>query len=281
MSGSEGGFTVRRMTRAELGLAIEWAAREGWNPGLHDAEPFFHTDPQGFFLGLLDDEPVGCISAVAYDDAFGFIGFYIVRPQFRGRGFGLRIWNAAVDYLGDRTIGLDGVVARQASYQKSGFRLAYRNVRYEGVGGGVAPAGIVDLATVPFAHVAAYDAAHFPVPRLEFLRRWIAQPNSVALGVVKGRELAGYGVVRPCRSGFKIGPLFADSEAIAEGLFRALAARAEGALYLDTPEVNPAAIAQAERHGMRPMFETARMYTKSAPALPHERIFGITTFELG
>ncbi|MDB5091962.1 MAG: family N-acetyltransferase [Candidatus Eremiobacteraeota bacterium] len=281
MKGSEGAFTVRRMTRAEVGLALEWAAREGWNPGLHDAEPFFHTDPQGFFLGLLDDEPVGCISAVAYDDAFGFIGFYIVRPEFRGRGFGLRIWNAAVSYLGDRTIGLDGVVARQASYQKFGFQLAHRNVRYEGAGGGAVPTGIVDLAAVPFAQVEAYDAGLFPVPRPRFLRGWIAQPDSAALGVIKDRELTGYGVLRPCRSGFKIGPLFADSNAVAEDLFRALAARAEGALYLDTPEVNPAAIALAERHGMRPMFETARMYTKSAPALPHERIFGITTFELG
>jgi ribosomal protein S18 acetylase RimI-like enzyme len=280
MNSPEGGFTVRRMARAELGLAIEWAAREGWNPGLHDADPFYATDPHGFFLGLLDDEPVACISAVAYDDAFGFIGFYIVRPEFRGRGFGLRIWNAAMSYLGDRTIGLDGVVARQASYQKSGFRLAHRNVRYEGVGGGEAPAGIVDLAAVPFAQVEPYDAAHFPVPRPRFLRRWIAQPDSVALGFMKDGELAGYGVVRPCRSGFKIGPLFADSDAFADNLFSALAARAEGALYLDTPKVNSAAIALAERHGMRPMFETARMYTKGAPA-PHERIFGITTFELG
>ena len=98
---------------------------------------------------------------------------------------------------------------------------------------------------------------------------------------MKDRELAAYGVIRPCRSGFKIGPLFADTDAIAEDLFRALAARAEGPVYLDTPEVNPTAIALAERHGMRPRFETARMYTKSAPALPHERIFGITTFELG
>jgi ribosomal protein S18 acetylase RimI-like enzyme len=281
MNSSEGGFTVRRMTRAELGLAIEWAAHEGWNPGLHDAEPFFHTDPRGFFLGLLDDEPVGCISAVAYDDGFGFIGFYIVRPEFRGRGFGLRMWNAAVSYLGDRTIGLDGVVARQASYQKSGFRLAHRNVRYAGIGGGAAPAGIIDLTTVPFAQAEAYDAAHFPAPRPQFLRRWIAQPESVALAVVKDGALAGYGVVRPCRSGFRIGPLFADSDAIAEDLFRALAARAEGPLSIDTPEVNSAAIALAERHGMRPMFETARMYTKTAPALPTERIFGITTFELG
>ena len=37
----------------------------------------------------------------------------------------------------------------------------------------------------------------------------------------------------------------------------------------------------AERHGMRVMFETARMYTGPAPQIASERVFGITTFELG
>ena len=69
---------------------------------------------------------------------FAFLGFYIVRPDLRGRGYGLRIWNAAVDHAGGRTIGLDGVVAQQENYKKSGFRLAYANVRY----GGRVPAGV-------------------------------------------------------------------------------------------------------------------------------------------
>ena len=281
MSAPVGDFTVRRMVRSELELAIEWAAREGWNPGLHDADAFFPVDPRGFFLGVLDGEPIACISAVAYDEHFGFIGFYIVRPEFRGHGFGQRTWNAALVHLGSRTIGLDGVVEQQANYQKSGFQLVYRNVRYEGAGGGASPTGVVDLTTVPFTHVEAYDAPLFPAARSAFLQRWITQPQSTALGIVTDAGLAGYGVLRRCRSGFKIGPLFADSAAVAEKLFCALSARADDGVYLDTPEINAEAIALAERHGMRAMFETARMYTKKAPVLQHGRIFGVTTFELG
>ena len=37
----------------------------------------------------------------------------------------------------------------------------------------------------------------------------------------------------------------------------------------------------AEAFGMHPVFETARMYNKEAPPLPLEKIYGITTFELG
>ena len=53
-------LAVRRMTESELALALDWAANEGWNPGLSDAECFCAVDPDGFFLGELDGEPVGC-----------------------------------------------------------------------------------------------------------------------------------------------------------------------------------------------------------------------------
>ena len=32
---------------------------------------------------------------------------------------------------------------------------------------------------------------------------------------------------------------------------------------------------------MKPMFETARMYTKGKPNIDLQRVFGVTTFELG
>jgi hypothetical protein len=52
-------------------------------------------------------------------------------------------------------------------------------------------------------------------------------------------------------------------------------------LFLDTPAINSAAIALAERHGMTVSFETARMYRGQAPKFPSDRLFGVTSFELG
>ncbi len=275
-------YVVRTMTPADLELAIEWAAREGWNPGRNDAEIFYHADPHGFFIGELEGEPVGCISTVAYGDTFGFLGLYIVRPEFRGRGYGLRLWRRGMAYMEDRNVGLDGVVEQQEKYRRSGFRLAYRNVRYEGSGGGDRPDGLVDLASLPFDHVEAYDSQFFPAPRGSFLSRWIAQPGASALGLVERGALAGYGVARPCRKGWKIGPLFADREDLAERIFLGLSAAAGGGpLYLDVPEVNPSAVRLAGRYGMRMVFETARMYTGPFPELPLDRTYGVTTFELG
>jgi len=228
---------------------------------------------------------VAGISVVKYGSAFAFLGLYIVRPGFRGRGLGLRLWQAGMATVAGRNVGLDGVVVQQQNYRKSGYSLAWRNIRQEGSGGGSAPidARAVPLAGVPLTAVLAYDQAFFPDERVDFLRCWIQQPGGTALGWVEDGTLQGYGVLRPCRSGFKVGPLFADSTAVADGLFNALKAAVgkDAKIYLDTPQANREAMALARRHGMTPVFETARMYTGLAPALPLQRLYGITTFELG
>jgi ribosomal protein S18 acetylase RimI-like enzyme len=277
-----GDFLVRTMSAAEVDMSVEWAAAEGWNPGWHDPRCFREADPGGFLVGVWRGEPVACIAAVAYDEDFGFIGLYIVKPEFRGKGFGLRVWQHGMRYLGDRNVGLDGVVAQQGNYKKSGFRLAYRNVRYQGLVDGIGCAHVVAAADVPFESLLAYDRRCFPAERERFLSAWIAQPDAVALATLDEGRVAGYGVVRRCKAGCKIGPLFADDAGVATGLFRALAARMPGeVIVLDVPETNPAAVALAERHGMTSVFETARMYTRDAPAIAIDRVFGVTSFELG
>lgn len=270
------------MSADDVAMSVEWAAAEGWNPGRHDPPCFREADPAGFFVGVWRGEPVACIATVAYDEHFGFLGLYIVKPGYRGQGFGMRIWQHGMRYLGDRNIGLDGVVAQQANYRKSGFRLAYRNIRYQGHVSGIGCAQVVAAAGVPFEQLLAYDRQCFPAARERFVSAWIAQPDAVALAAVDAGRVAGYGVVRRCNTGCKIGPLFADDADVATGLFRALAARMPGeVVVLDVPETNPAAVALAERHGMTSVFETARMYTQHAPAIAIERVFGVTSFELG
>jgi len=268
----------------EIALAADWAAAEGWNPGLADAACFATVDDYGFLIGELDGRPAATISCVNYDDRFSFLGFYIVRKDLRGRGFGLLIWQAAIAHAGARVVGLDGVVAQQENYKKSGFTLAYPNIRY---GGMVAPAGaqsggIVPLTDVPFAQIAADDATVFPAPRTAFLRAWLGAPGHVGRALVRDGRLVAWGVIRPCRSGRKIGPLVADDRAAAEAVLAALiAATGGGEIFLDVPSVNRDAVALAQSHGLEPVFETARMYTGEIRPVRLDRVFGVTTFELG
>ena len=243
---------IRSMKPEEIDLALDWAAAEGWNPGLHDAAPFRAADPEGFLIGRIDATPVAIISAVRYAESFGFIGFYIVHPAWRGQGHGWAIWQAAMARPAGRTIGLDGVPAQQDNYRRSGFELAC-------------------------------DRAGFPTAREAFLHAWIRQPRTRALGLLDQGRLVGYGVRRACRQGFKIGPLLAETPAGAERLFTALRADVarEEPVFLDIPAGYPAAVALVQRHGWQPVFETARMYAGPAPTLDPARIYGVTSFELG
>jgi len=281
-------LVVRPMTRAELDTLVQWAADEGWNPGINDAQIFWDTDPEGFVAAELGGDLIGGGSIVSYAGRFGFMGFFIVRPEHRSHGLGRRLWLHRRDRLISRlrspaVIGMDGVFAMQPFYARGGFVLANRDLRFEGVGAGAAPSDLlVDLASVPFAEVSRYDAAHFPAPRERFLAAWIRQPGGRALGAVRRGVLHGYGVIRPCRAGYKIGPLFADDAECAEALYAGLGDAAPGAsVFLDVPENNPQAMALARRHGLREVFGCARMYYGPAPTLPRAEIYGVTTFELG
>jgi GNAT superfamily N-acetyltransferase len=273
------------MTRNDIDIAIEWAAIEGWNPGLYDADSFHAADPHGFFIGELQNEPIATISAVKYGETFGFIGFYIVKPEYRGKGYGLKIWNAGMKYLKDLNIGLDGVISQQNNYKKSGFELAYRNIRYEGFSDCHHPENfkIVQLSSLPFETIDSYDSQFFPDNRSIFIKSWIRQPESNALGILQDDRLSGYGVIRKCRSGYKIGRLFENNPQTAEALFLALTARIKPSepIYLDTPEINRDAVALAEKYHMKPMFETARMYTVANPDIQLNHLYGVTSFELG
>lgn len=277
---------IRRLSETELQIPLDMAMEEGWNPGLEDGPAFFAADPAGFFAGEIDGQLINVISAVRYGDTFSFIGLYICKRDFRTKGYGHQIWHHAMDYLGARLIGLDAVNEQTASYGEHGFKSVYRNIRQTGISMCNTPADprIAPLGQGLFPPVRDYDRRFFPAPRTDFLKLWTAPMLETRRGFafVDNGDLKGYGVLRQCHDGFKIGPLFADTPEIADTLFQTLAGQVKGQfIILDTPEPNSAALLLAEKNELSPEFETFRMYRGPVPDLPLDQTYGITTFELG
>lgn len=278
-------YQVKTMSRSQLDMVIDWAAKEGWNPGLHDMEAYYAADRKGFLIGYLDGEPIASISVIKYDDSFGFLGFYIVKPLFRGKGFGLKIWQAGMEYLKGRNIGLDGVVDQQENYKKSGFRFAYNNIRFQGKGSDktVENTRITSLNQVTLKQIKKFESHFFPVPRPKFIEKWIQMPASYGYAILEDGDIKAYGVMRKCRDGYKIAPLYAEEAQQAHELFEMFCSHAQTHehIYIDIPEINAEALALAKMHNMTEVFQTARMYTGEFPKLPIVKIFGITSFEIG
>lgn len=286
-------LVIRQMSRAEIDDLVSWAAEEGWNPGLHDADVFWATDAEAFIAAELENELIGGGAITSYGGEFGFMGFFIVRPKFRGRGLGNALWHARRERLLQRlrpgaSIGMDGVFDMQHYYAKGGFVFSHRDIRYRAdiVEALSVPDQdsdqIVSIRDVPFDQLAEFDRTCFPAPRPAFLSRWTNQPDALAYVCLRQGKLSGYGVIRRCGVGCKIGPLFADDVQAAGSLYAKLAELAVGGpLFLDVPENNPAALTLVQQHRMVEVFGCARMYLGPAPDLAHHRIFGVTTFELG
>ena len=278
------GFEIATASADDVARIMDWAKDEGWNPANTDRFAFQAMDPAAFLMGRLDGEPVVSISVVRYGTGFGFLGCYIARPPVRGKGYGIRIWDAGMQRLAGRNVGLDGVPAQQANYRKSGFRLAWNNARHEGVPSPAPiPAGVtfVDARSVPFDRLAAYDRRFFPEARDSFLAPWITMAERTALVALEDGEIAGFGVVRSAVTASRIGPLHAASAAIAGALIGRLAAAMPGPIAVDIPDFNTPGVRLAGQLGLKPAFETARMYTGPDPAIDRAGLFGVASFELG
>ena len=292
----------RQARPEEVALLIDWAAAEGWNPGLDDASVFRAADPAGFLVACQeDDAPVAGISVIkqgttAHGDPYGFLGLYICLPAHRGSGCGWQVWQAGMQYLEGYTVALDGVVEQQANYRKSGFEFAWRNVRFMGSATEVANRQAADDSSIrcrlaeprDIAVLVGLDEQSGGVRRETYLSGWFANTDHRTTVLVERHrqgekpELLGCGTIRQCLSGHKIGPLLCVEPGVADALVCALVEHSVASeVTLDVPEINPAGMAFAASLGLKPVFETARMYRGKPPTPVIEQVFGMASLELG
>lgn len=283
-------MTIRNLTQSEVRQLVQWADNEGWNPGVDDASLFWNLDSEGYLGIEVENQMIGGGAIIKHNPMFGFMGLFIVDPEFRGKGLGTNLWFARRDRLLDRldqngTIGLDGVDAMVAFYEKGGFKQYTRHRRFELTTPPAAssiPAEVHDLKELEFKEVQKLDRQCFPGDRTGYLKSWIHNAGHISLGITDGTTVTGFGVMRPCQTGWKIGPLFADDIFIADRLFLEFCQRAKSSpIYLDIPDNNPAAKELCKRHQMEEVFGCERMYLGSVPELANHKVFGITTLEVG
>lgn len=292
------------MVESDLPLVTEWARQEGFCPGLGDAGVYRHTDGAGLWVGCLGEEPVGCIAGIRYDERYGFIGLFLVRPAFRGRGYGVALWRQALAHLdGVACIGLEAAPERLIDYGQWGFEAAYDTLRWRlpfacrpRCSGGQLPPGYGVVAAVQLgadagSHelVLSYDARHEATPRPHFLGEWLRQ-GSGTVELVRD-ELGccrGFGRIRPCllpddtgALGWRLGPLLADAPLLAGALLDRLCSERTGPVLIDAPEANPRAHRLLEHRGFQIAGRTVRMYRGTPPELPLQDIYGLACLELG
>lgn len=279
---------LQKLDQNELITLVSWAEKEGWNPGPHDAEVFYAADPDGHYGYFIDDQMIAGGSIISYHAQFGFMGLFIVKPEFRYSGIGRKLWYQRRDMLLSRlnegaSIGMDGVVAMQPFYSKGGFVSAFRDERHELTGSKQEiDTRITRICDEDFPAIFKYDTQCFGYQRYEFLDPWLKIPGNSNFKYESDGNLLGFVVMRKAALGYKIGPLFAENQQVAEALYKACLNEVPNELvYLDISSANKEAVELTKKFNTKFVFECARMYHGKAPSLPIHKIFGITTFELG
>ncbi len=269
-------------------ILVDWARMEGWNPGPFDAEVFWKTDPNGFYGFYNQTGLVAGGAIVSYNNEYGFMGIFIVQPEYRSHGLGRKLWYLRRDKLierlnGNTSIGMDGVVDMQPFYQKGGFEIAFIDRRFEKTGFELdVSKNISTITVVDFNEIYDYDKQCFGFSRPQFLKPWLNIPGNKTFKFVEHGTLKGFAILRKASTGYKIGPLFADNETIAEELYRAcLNAAPNEPVYFDIPIINKGAVRIVEKYNATYVFECARMYYGEPPQTDIGKVYGITTFELG
>ena len=275
------GAVMRVAGPEDVGMMLDWAAAEGWNPGLEDAAAFLAADPDGFFVAEVAGVPAACIAVVNHSDDHAFLGLYICREDFRGQGIGYALWQYALTHAGGRNVGLDGVAAQEANYARSGFVRTGATLRFEGPAPEPGP-GVRAMEAGDMGAIAALDRLACGMARPAFLDAWVAPARTRRTFVLEGgREIEGFATVRLCREGCKVGPVVAADPGSALALAGAAAAEmGQGRVILDVPEARTGMILALESAGFGMGFFTARM-VRGDPPEAHPSLFAVASMELG
>ena len=281
-------IVFQKLTFEQLQELISWAEKEGWNPGKQDAEIFWSTDPDGYYGIFLNNEMIGAGALVSYDGKFGSMGLFIVKPEHRGGGYGNQLWYKRRDTLLARlepgaAIGMDGVVPMQPFYAKGGFKIAFKDMRYERTGSSFErDRRVAELQEKDIEEIKKYDFDCMGYQRNKFLEPWIKQVVGKTFVFREEGKLNGYAVIREAVLGLRIGPLFADNLEGAEALYKACLDYAQNQLvFIDIPYSHSHAVELLEKYNAKPIFECARMYYGKHPILAIDKIYGLTSLELG
>ena len=284
------------LEKGDIAAVTGWARQEGFAPGSGDVAIYRHTDRQGIWVGWLGGERIGCITGVRYNAAYGFLGLYLVRPEWRGRGYGLQLWRHAMDHLADLPcIGLEAAPDRLEDYGGWGFVPASPTTRWQCLQPDRAADSPDDAAggwqlladgAIPERAVQWFDAQRELSPRPHFLSQWLHHPAGSVLALIDGEGAChGFGRIRPCLlargEGWRIGPLMAETPAAAARLLQGLLQRHPGVVLIDAPGANPAAAPLLEGLGFTPLSRTVRMYRGEAPAVSLADVYGLACLELG
>ena len=294
--------TIRQVTSPEdLKFAWQMCVENEWTIAEADLELFYAIDPQGFYIGELGEEKVSYISALTYgNNEFCVIGLYLVKPEHRKKGYGLKTWNYAWSKIPKSCkLSLCCAMKSVPMYRKFGFETAWMDYRFSFTSKKVLSFTLspecsdftfIQYREADFESLFAYDTSVFGYPRKSFLQKLVTIQEFGGWTVSnESGEILGFCIVKLSavdKFGWLLSPLYANNSTIARALLNKAAkfvlSQSEtdsSLLTITVPEVNKEAVKLFK--SLSPTYSCrARMFVDGVPEVVKKKaemvIFGRT-----
>lgn len=293
MSDASNQISFREMLRADVAAGLGLCRASRWNQLSRDWECFLKLSPHGCRVAVKDDQVVGTVTTVSYQDrfsqsCFSWIGMVLVDPAERGQGIGSQLMREALKVLGDQeTVRLDATPDGREIYLKLDFMDEYPLSRMEAVvsdrvtRGADNPARPMTEADLP--QVFEMDHQVFGADRDVMLKWMFGGAPEYSWVIFRDGEVAGYTFGRHGFSFEHLGPVIAEShEAAAQLVAACLSDQVERSFILDASRHDAEWTRRLESIGFKEQRPFVRMFRgeNRYPGLP-EKQFAILGPEFG
>jgi GNAT superfamily N-acetyltransferase len=217
----------------ELTVSVHWPHRESdIDLLIRLGKGYIALDEIGRPLGSAMHFPMG--------DDFAMMGMMVTPPRLQAQGAGRALMKRILEDCDGRDLRLNATRSGYRLYRSAGFVDVGMVYQHQGMVGSVAQVDSVagvDLAVISAkdsAAIARMDARAFGARRSAVLDALLGV--STGLVAMRGGQPCGFALMRRFGKGHVIGPLVADSEALAMLIAASLMRQAQGSFVrVDTP----------------------------------------------
>jgi ribosomal protein S18 acetylase RimI-like enzyme len=262
-------FSIRRLVEKDIEFAYQMVTAEGWNDGKNDVKRMFNYEPNGNFIAEAKGSPVGQVFTVNYG-RLGWIGWLIVKPEYRRKGVAALLMKKAVDYLlrcGVETIKLEAVPEISDLYRKLGFVDEFDSMRFRGICRKRLPRKGICTTMMKrdgISEIARFDSDFFGADRRRVLNSLCQENPKLCFVSYDGSVVAGYIMCRKALSGHKLGPFVCNPETpqVARELLTTMVRELgqDTTIYAGVPVVNEEATRVFREFGFEQYSKSIRMY---------------------
>ncbi len=274
------------MKNDDIASGLAFCRAAGWNQLARDWEMLLHLSPHDCRVAINNDDVIGTVTTIRYQNFFSWMGMVLVDPLHRGRGIGMQLLHEALEVLqNEETVKLDATPAGREIYLKLNFVDEYRLSRMSTIASVKKPRSSTARAIQKsdLESLTNFDREIFGADRRQILEWMLERVPGYAYLVEEEKIILGYCLARNGHHFIHIGPVFSENFNVAKDLVSNILFNCAGQpVILDAMQFNPEWMEWLGSIGFIEQRPFIRMFCgkNSFPGLP-EKQFAILGPEFG